>query len=117
MGFVVEALWQIKLGEFKSAASLLETHLKDEGLKPVSRLSLMEWAADCYCKCQEHGQAAKWFEVAGRTVLECPGLAPFERRSKAAAFFERALECHRVANDIQGIKRISALRYSLTLSC
>ncbi len=116
MGFVADALWQIKLGDYRSAAALLETHLKDEGLKPVSKVSLMEWAADCYCKCEEHGEAAKWFELAGQTVLECPGVAPFESKRKAATFFERALDCHRSINDIQGIKRTAALKYSLTPS-
>lgn len=114
MGFIAEVLWQIKLGDYKSAANLLETHLGDTNLKTSSKVGLMEWMADCYSKCEETEVAAKWFEMAGQAAIDCRGFSEAEKRRKAAEYFERALECHKVCNNIQGIKRMAALKYSIT---
>ncbi|MCL5068011.1 MAG: hypothetical protein M1368_06630 [Thaumarchaeota archaeon] len=115
MGFITEALWQIKQGEYKSAAKVLTENL-DNGLNPTSRISLMEWIAECYLKCEELLLAANWFEKAGVSILECPEIPNLERRRKAIRALEKALDCHKDANNTTEIKRITLLKYSLAPS-
>ena len=68
MGFISDALEQIKLGQYKSAADILKDNLQDPGLKPSAKIDLMEWIADCYSKEEEPGEASKWFEMAAKAV-------------------------------------------------
>ena len=84
MGFISDALEQIKLGQVKSAAVILEENLQDAGLKPSARFfDLMEWIADCYSKEEEPGEASKWFESAAKAVLDSTDMPLIERKRKA----------------------------------
>lgn len=115
MGFISEALWQIKQGEYKAAAKVLSENLEN-GLNPVSKISLMEWIAECYMKCDEGIEAARWFETAGKAVLECPEIPSVEKRKKAIRELEKAIDCYKNANNLTEIKRVTLLKYSLAPS-
>lgn len=115
MGFISEALWQIKQGEYKAAAKVLSENL-DKGLNPTSLVSLMEWIAECYLKCGEETEAATWFEKAGKAVLECPEMSDIEKSKKAIRELEKAIDCYKNANNVNEIKRVTLLKYSLTSS-
>lgn len=113
MGFIAEALWQIKQGEYRTAAKVLSDNLHENGLNPVSKISLMEWIAECYNKCDEGIEAAKWFELASKATLDCVDLPHLEKKRKAVRELEKAIECYKVTNDLEGIKRVTRLKFTL----
>jgi hypothetical protein len=114
LGFISDALEQIKLGQYKNAAVILRENLEDPGLKPSAKIDLMEWIADCYSKEDEPGEASKWFENAARASLESKEIPQIERKRKAVKDLEKAVECCKTLNDIEGIKRLTKLKFSLT---
>jgi hypothetical protein len=113
MGFISDALEQIKLKRYKSAATILEQNLNNQGLKPSARVELMEWTADCYSKEGEPEMASKWFESAARAALEARDIPQIERKPKAVKDVDRAIECLNAKNDLEEIKRLSKFKYSL----
>ena len=114
MGFISDALEQIKLGQYKSAAVILEENLQDAGLKPSAKTDLMEWIADCYSKEEEPGEASKWFESAAKAILDSTDMSLIERKRKAVKAIEKAVDCCKAQNDIVGIKRLTKMKFSLT---
>ena len=89
MGFISDALEQIRLGQYKSAAVILKENLQDAGLKPSAKIDLMEWIADCYSKDEEPGEATKWFENAAKALLESSDIPQIEKKRKAVKDIER----------------------------
>lgn len=112
MGFIAEGLWQIKIGDYRSAARLFQDHLSDIDLKSTSKISLMAWIGECYSNCEDCAEAGKWFELAGTTIKNCAKFSDTDRRKRSKQLFELALEAYRSANDIEGIRRASRLMYS-----
>ncbi|HVB12299.1 MAG TPA: hypothetical protein VNE86_04140 [Nitrososphaerales archaeon] len=113
MGFISDVLEQIKLGQYKSAAIILEENLQDPTLKPSAKIDIMEWIADCYSKAEEPGEASKWFENAARAILESPDIPQIERKRKAIKDIEKAVDCSKTPNDIERIKGLTKLKFSL----
>ncbi|MHB1869114.1 MAG: hypothetical protein ACYCPP_09245 [Nitrososphaerales archaeon] len=114
MGFISEALEQIKLGQYKSAAVILKENLRDPTLKASPKIDLMEWIADCYSKEEEPGKASKWFENAARAILESRDIPQIERKRKAIKDIEKAVDCSKTSNDIEEIKGLTKLKFSLS---
>ena len=114
MGFVAEALAQIKTGDYHSAAKTLEEHVNDVDLKADSKVNIMEWIGECYSKCDEPKNSALWYERSGRLILESKEMPSFERNKKAIQDFEKAMESCKVANDVEGIKRLAGLKYAVS---
>jgi tetratricopeptide (TPR) repeat protein len=113
LGFVTEALEQIRLGQYARAAEILKENLQDSTLKPSARIDLMEWIADCYSKEEEYAEATNWFETAANAVLEFSEIPNIEKRRRAMKDIEKALECCKSQNDIAGIKRLTKMKFSL----
>lgn len=113
MGFVEEALLQMKGGDYGGAAKTLSSHVDDSDLKPVPRISIVEWVGECYSKCDQTSEAALWYERAGKLALECKEIPPLDKKKKALQNFERAMDCYKSSNNLEGIRRISVLKYSI----
>jgi len=114
MGFVEEALLLIKAGDHRTAAKVLREHVDDPDLKKAARINIMEWIGESYSKCDDKGNAAIWYEKAGKAVLETKEMASFERKKKALQDFEKAMDCYKSEDDKDGIRRVSVLKYSLS---
>jgi hypothetical protein len=113
MGFVAESIFLMKRNKFASAAKLLELHVNDAGLKPVARIGIMAWIGECYVKGEDLTKAGKWFEMAGKTALACNELSNEVREKRAASEFEQAITCYEAVDDVRGMSRAAALKYSL----
>ncbi len=113
MGFISDALEQIRLKQYKSAALIIEQKVNDQSLKPSSRVELMEWTADCYAKGSEPEMAAEWFENAAKAALDARDIPETERKPKAVKNLERAIECLNAKDHLDEIKRLTKLKYSL----
>lgn len=113
MGFVAEALEQIKLGQYKAAAAILKENLEDPTLKSAAKIDLMEWIADCYQKEDEFMEGSNWFESAAKKVLELKETPSIEKNRRALEDIEKAIDCCKSQNDIPGIKRLTKLKLSL----
>lgn len=112
MGFVTEAMEQIKLGGYKRAAEILKENLSDPSIKGSSKLDLMEWIADCYSKEEEFLESSHWYESAAKASLEAK-VSSVERTRRAIKDIEKAIEQAKTRNDIPEIKRLTKLKYSL----
>jgi hypothetical protein len=113
LSYIAEAITQIRQGDFESAAKILSGHLRDEGMRPDSKLSLMEWIADCYAKSQNRREAGRWFELAAEAARDCRQMAEYQRKRKAVYELSQALECYLADNNVEGIRRVSRLKYLL----
>jgi hypothetical protein len=113
MGFIAESIFLMKRNQFGAAARLLESHVNDPELKPASRIGIMAWIGECYVKSEELKRAANWFEKAGRTALICKELAKEVREKRAISEFEQAIAYYEAVDDISGMSRAAALKYSL----
>lgn len=113
MGFVVDALWLIKIKRYNQAAKIIEKHLSDQDLKQSSKSSLMSWVGECYLKAEDRKNAARWFELASRAASESRDLPETERQSRVIGELEQAMECCKAEDDIEGIGRLASLRDSL----
>ena len=116
MAFVADALWQIKMKKYRLAADMLSEHVNDPNLKQVSKIGLMEWVANCYWNCEDHSLAAKWYETAGKSALECTEIEGFERKRKAIQYLERSQDCYELCHDFDGIRRVVEMKHSLSPS-
>src|SRR5579875_2215125 len=116
MGFMADALLLIRLRKYDEAAKLLEKHVYDPNLKESSRTGLMSWVGDCYLKAEDRRKAARWFELAGNAALQCKDLSQFEREKRAMTEFEHAMNCYETEYDVEGMKRVATLKYSLRSS-
>ncbi len=113
MGFIAEALFLIKRNNFSSAAKLLQYHVNDAGLKPASRIGIMAWIGECYLKAENLESAANWFERAGNTALACRYIPQTEREKRAKSEFEQAINYYGAIDNIKGMARVAAIKYSL----
>ncbi|HZW57222.1 MAG TPA: hypothetical protein VFF30_13105 [Nitrososphaerales archaeon] len=113
MGFVSESLDLIRLNRFMTAAKLIEQHLGDSGISPASKIGLMSWIGECYVKMEDRGRAAAWFEMAGRAALSCKELDEQERQKRALQEFEQALAYFEAVSDLEGMKRVAAIKYGM----
>jgi len=67
-----------------------------------------------YSKDEEPGEASKWFENAARAILESPDIPQIERKRKAIKDIDKAVDCDKARNNIEGIKRLTKLKFSLS---
>lgn len=116
LSFIAEAMWLMKRNNHSSAAKLLESHANDSDIRPDAKIGLFAWIADCYTRVQDHRQAAKWFELAGKAALDASQLMPWEKRRRAISEFDEALRHYEAIDDIQGMSRVAAIRYSLAMN-
>jgi hypothetical protein len=114
MGFVAEALFLMKSNKFSSAAKLLESHVNDQTIKPTAKIGIMAWIGECYLKSEDPGEAAMWFEKAGRSALACKDLSPGEKRKRAMLEIDQAITYYEAVDDVKGMGRMAALKYSMT---
>jgi hypothetical protein len=113
MGFLSEAIQQMKMNNFGEAAKMLESHLNDQGLKSSAKISVMSWISECYQKVEDRALAAKWAEQAGRAALTCMDIPREEKMKRAREEFERALGYYEAINDVSGMGRMAGLKYGL----
>ena len=113
MGFMSEAIVQIRMKNYAVATKILSAHLNDLGLKQSSRITLMEWIGECFANAGERTKAAAWFENAARSILECSEIPKFDKRQRAIKDIEKAFDAYSSEDDLNGIKRIAVFRHSL----
>ena len=103
----------MKTSNFQRAATLLESHLSDQDLKPSAKVGIMAWISECYLKIGDQGKAARWLESAGRAALDCKDMPAQEKKRRALDAFERALGYYEIADDLKGMGRMASLKYGL----
>lgn len=116
MGYMAEAMVQMHMKNYNGAIKLLSAHVADPDLKESSRITLMEWIAECLSKGGERTRAGMWFEKAARSTLACNELPRFDKRKRALDNIEKAFEAYSSENDIRGIKSVSVIKHSLSNS-
>jgi hypothetical protein len=113
LGFISDAISQIKLKQYEAAAKTLSDHLNEEGLREASKISLMEWIAECYLKVEKKHEAAMWLERAARSALQCDELTEIEKKRLVSNQLSQAIDYYYTENDTEGLKRASTLKYSM----
>lgn len=113
MGFIAESIFLMKRNQFGAAGRLLEAHVNDPGLKHTARIGIMAWIGECYVKGEDLQSAAKWFEMAGKTALSCQDLTKEVREKRAISELEQAITYYEAVDDVRGMSRAAALKYSL----
>ncbi|MHB8567614.1 MAG: hypothetical protein ACYC7D_13460 [Nitrososphaerales archaeon] len=114
MGFMAEAIMQIRMNNYGHASRILLAQLSDPKLKQSSKIILMEWIGECLSKAGEREKAATWFEKAARSTLDCAEISRFDKRQRALNDIEKAFEGYSSENDYNGIKRVALIKHSLT---
>jgi hypothetical protein len=113
LGYIADALNLIRSKQYESAAKALMDHVNDSDVGPSSRISIMEWIAECYTKTDNRAEAARWSETAARSAMDCEELSDYERRRIVLRQLEQAMELYYRENDTQAFKRVSALKHSV----
>jgi hypothetical protein len=114
MGYMAEAMVQMHMKNYNGAIKLLSAHVSDPDLKESSRITLMEWIAECLCKGGDRTRAGMWFEKAAKSALSCDELPRFDKRKRTLDNIEKAFEAYSSENNIGGIKRVSVIKHSLS---
>jgi hypothetical protein len=113
LGFIADALTLIRQKQYESAAKALTEHVNDADIKATSRISLMEWIAECYSKTDNKHEAARWLESAAKSALACDDYSDYEKKRVAMRQLEQAIDYYYTENDTQGFKRVTALKHSM----
>jgi tetratricopeptide (TPR) repeat protein len=81
------------------------------------KVDACESIARCFFQLEQYGDAAGWYETAGRLILAEPTVVPALKALSALGEFESALECYRRGDDGDGIRECSSLIGELTRAC
>lgn len=71
----------------------------------------------CLFQLEQYGDAAGWFETAGRLILSEPSVTPALKALAALDEYERALECYRRGEDDDRYAECSNLIAQLRRAC
>jgi tetratricopeptide (TPR) repeat protein len=81
------------------------------------KVDACESIADCFYQLGQFGDAANWFETAGRLILSEPSAIPALKALSALEQYEQALECYRRGEDDDSFAQCSALIRQLKRAC
>jgi hypothetical protein len=81
------------------------------------KVEACESIASCFFQLEQYGDAAGWYETAGRLILSEPSASPAVRAISALCEYERALDCYRKSDDEERLTECSALILELRRTC
>jgi tetratricopeptide (TPR) repeat protein len=73
------------------------------------KLDSCESIARCLFQLEQYGDAAEWYEAAGRIIMSEPSTTPAWRAFIALGEYESALECYRRGRDTSGYEECSVV--------
>ncbi len=76
-----------------------------------------EEIAQSFYQLEQYGEAANWYETAGRLILSKAAPLPTMNALLALEPYEKALECYELSNDDDGFTECSELLRRLRRAC
>ena len=73
--------------------------------------------ARCFYQLEQYGDAADWYETAGRLILSEPTPPPQVKALSALREFEKALDCYRRGDDEEKFTECSTMIRDLKKAC
>jgi tetratricopeptide (TPR) repeat protein len=81
------------------------------------KVEACESIATCFYQLEQYGDAAGWFETAGRLILSEPSISPTVKALDALGDYEKALDCYRKGDDEERFTECSSLIRDLKRAC
>jgi tetratricopeptide (TPR) repeat protein len=81
------------------------------------KVDACESIATCFYQLEQYGDAANWYETAGRLILSEPSATPALKALSALGDYEKALDCYRRGDDEEGFTEVSTLIRELKRAC
>ena len=81
------------------------------------KVDACESIATCFYQLEEYGDAAGWYETAGRLLLSEPSVTPALKALNALGDYETALDCYRTGEDEEMLSAVSTLISELKRAC
>ncbi len=105
-----------KMRSGNAAVYLLREQFEKFSTSP-HKVEVCESIASCFLQLGQYGDAAGWYETAGRLILSQPSISPEVRAISALEDYERALECYAKGEDEESIAGCSTLVRELRRAC
>ncbi|MBI3840449.1 MAG: hypothetical protein HY297_00590 [Thaumarchaeota archaeon] len=81
------------------------------------KVDLCETIARCFYQLEQFGDAADWYETAGRLILSEASATPALKALSALTEYEKALECYKKGEDDESFTECSTLIRQLSRAC
>jgi len=81
------------------------------------KVDACETIAICFYQLEQYGDAAGWYETAGRLILSEPSTTPALKALSALGDYEKALDCYRKGEDEEKFTEVSSLIRELKKAC
>lgn len=81
------------------------------------KIEACESIASCFAQLGQYGEAAGWYEAAGRLILSQPSLVPTTKALSALGDLEKALDFYSRGEDEDGFTEVSTLVRDLKRAC
>jgi len=81
------------------------------------KVDACESIATCFFQLEQYGDAAGWYETAGKLILSEPSVTPALKAMSALADYEKALDCYRRGDDEEKFTEVSTLIRELERAC
>ena len=105
-----------KMRSGNAAVYKLREQLEKFSSAPVKEDACREIAQSFY-QLEQYGDAANWYEAAGRLILNLGTPAPTMKALLALEPYEKALECYELSKDDEGFTECSTLLKELKRAC
>ena len=105
-----------KMRSGNAAVYLLRDQFERFSSSP-QKVEACESIASCFDQLEQYGDAADWYETAGRLILAEPSLAPAVKALSALDDYEKARECYRKGDDDERFTECSTLIRELKRAC
>lgn len=116
MGDFVKGFGVDKMRSGNAAVYLLKDQFERFSSSP-QKVEACESIASCFYQLEQYGDAAGWYETAGRLILSEPTLAPAVKALNALDDYEKAGECYRKGDDEEKFTECSTLIRQLKRAC
>ena len=81
------------------------------------KVDACESIAACFYQLEQYGEAAGWYETAGKLILSEPSLTPAVKALNALGDLEKARDCYRRGDDDDKFTECSSLIRELQRAC
>lgn len=105
-----------KMRSGNAAVYLLREQFERFATSP-HKVEACESIASCLFQLEQYGDAAGWYETAGRLILAEPAAAPEIKAISALCDYEMALDCYRRSDDEEMFTECSTLIRELKRTC
>ncbi len=110
-GFGVE-----KMRSGNAAVYILKEQFEKFSSSP-QKVDACESIATCFFQLEQYGDAAGWYETAGKLILSEPTVTPALKALNALGDYEKALDCYRRGDDEDKFTEVSSLIRELKRAC